>query len=53
MRLIADCRLEAIARDGPVGVTRLTRSVNLTHNRIEEQEIRRIERAMQDFGLSL
>lgn len=76
--------LACIQRDGPVGITRLTSAVNLTHGRIQEhlsafeqnglvetqaggdrawtitprgshalEELRRIDRAMQDFGLNL
>ncbi|MHB8634348.1 MAG: DUF7346 family protein [Thermoplasmatota archaeon] len=76
--------LVAIQREGPVGVTRLTSAVNLTHGRMQEQlakfrksglveekdsdrpgwiltarghqaleELRRIDRAMKDFGIHL
>lgn len=76
--------LDTIAREGPVGVTRLTTVVNLTHARVQEHlaafaghglvqppdysrpgwsltgrghqalaELRRIDGAMQDFGIDL
>lgn len=77
--------LATIQTEGPVGVTRLTTVVNLTHGRIQEhlaefegngliqsivdgeritwttttrgnqalEELRRIDRAMQDFGINL
>lgn len=76
--------LSAIQKGGPIGVTRLTAEVNLTHIRIQEhlatfesngliaqtdderkgwsltprgnqalEELRRIDRAMADFGIGL
>jgi len=77
--------LATIQGEGPVGVTRLTTVVNLTHGRIQEhladfethglissqvdgeritwtttqrgnqalEELRRVDRAMQDFGINL
>jgi predicted transcriptional regulator len=76
--------LQTIESEGPVGVTRLTSVVNLTHGRIQEhlggfeenglvacsegdraawtitprgkaalEELRRVDRAMQDFGIHL
>ena len=77
--------LAVMQRDGPIGITRLTSAVNLTHGRIQDhleafqrnglveqanegeraafrlttrgsqalEELRRIDRAMQDFGLHI
>lgn len=77
--------LSTVAGEGPVGITRLTTVVNLTHGRIQEhlgtfeenglvevtdasdrshwritergrralEEMRRIDRAMADFGINL
>jgi predicted transcriptional regulator len=77
--------LATIQREGPIGITRLTSVVNLTHGRIQEhlggfeenglvecksegeraswtitprgnqalEELRRVNRAMQDFGINL
>ncbi len=76
--------LATIQSEGPVGVTRLTSVVNLTHGRIQEhlgafeenglvvcaegersawtltprgaqalEELRRVDRAMRDFGINL
>ncbi|MES2155216.1 MAG: winged helix-turn-helix domain-containing protein [bacterium] len=83
-RVVAEI-LATIQGEGPVGVTRLTTVVNLTHARVQEhladfeahgliesqadgeritwtmtargnqalEELRRIDRAMQDFGINL
>lgn len=73
--------LATVQREGPIGVTRLTTAVNLTHSRIQDhlasfdasglisnegdgwritprgaqalEELRRVDRAMRDFGIGL